>query len=532
MTEVNIELNNSTNENKYEGDYNYEIELSSFQKFLVFFLNLLTGGLGTMLVPFLNKKRKAKTMIIAGIILGIMQIFHVLHFFSLLSGAPFIEKIYERICDDEFLSNFITIENESNSKDDDNNEKVLSFFGNLIENLNISSLIIKKQRIKTLKWIFGLISGFSYGNSLFTVLVNLLEAKKDSPNKKLAIKIFLYNIFNPGSGIILSCFALFPACDCENEKYDKTGIALSIAGIIFGLFILFCPVLLGFGTFIVKITDNMLSFFPLKITLIFIGVLGIVISFILSGVNCNTILEAAKTKVRPLELIFGCGDYSYNLISSFGISSFVRLILNLIIPGSGTLFLQCKYGCNICIILVSIFQFAIGGMFFYTSISILINHDCYSDSYESFFNEILNTTTNLIGDRLDENIVAQKVFNLFYTYGLCFYFSGFYIILALDYIDDIKDIAPYATCLAYIFLSSLTGGLGFALFLPTFLVYYRIIYWANELLGLIILVGGGFICYGGFVYSLFFWDFVNKASKVCFTLFYCCVVCAYAALKA
>ena len=108
----------------------------------------------------------------------------------------------------------------------------------------------------------------------------------------------------------------------------------------------------------------------------------------------------------------------------------------------------------------------------------------------------------------------------------------FYIILALDYIDDIKDIAPYATCLAYIFLSSLTGGLGFALFLPTFLIYYRIIYWANELFGLIILVGGGFICYGGFVYSLFFWDFVNKASKVCFTLFYCCVVCAYAALKA
>ena len=75
MTEVNIELNNSTNENKYEGDYNYEIELSSFQKFLVFFLNLLTGGLGTMLVPFLNKKRKAKTMIIAGIILGIMYFF-------------------------------------------------------------------------------------------------------------------------------------------------------------------------------------------------------------------------------------------------------------------------------------------------------------------------------------------------------------------------------------------------------------------------------------------------------------------------
>ena len=31
----------------------------------------LTGGLGTILLPFLNKKRKIKTMIITGILIGL-----------------------------------------------------------------------------------------------------------------------------------------------------------------------------------------------------------------------------------------------------------------------------------------------------------------------------------------------------------------------------------------------------------------------------------------------------------------------------
>lgn len=52
-------------------DYNYEIELSNFHKILIVILNILTGGIGTMLVPFLNKKRKIKVMIIAGILIGI-----------------------------------------------------------------------------------------------------------------------------------------------------------------------------------------------------------------------------------------------------------------------------------------------------------------------------------------------------------------------------------------------------------------------------------------------------------------------------
>lgn len=59
----------------------------------------------------------------------------------------------------------------------------------------------------------------SYSNSLFTILVNLVSANPDAPNYKLSVKIFLYNLFNPGVGFILSCFSLFPACDCARQKY-------------------------------------------------------------------------------------------------------------------------------------------------------------------------------------------------------------------------------------------------------------------------------------------------------------------------
>ena len=74
-------------DNYIKNDYNFEIELSCYQKVLVIVLNILTGGLGTILVPFLNKKRKIKTMIIAGILIGLFQILHFSHFFSVLIGV-------------------------------------------------------------------------------------------------------------------------------------------------------------------------------------------------------------------------------------------------------------------------------------------------------------------------------------------------------------------------------------------------------------------------------------------------------------
>ena len=38
--------------------YDFEIDLDPWQKILIFVLNIFTGGLGILLLPFLNKKRK------------------------------------------------------------------------------------------------------------------------------------------------------------------------------------------------------------------------------------------------------------------------------------------------------------------------------------------------------------------------------------------------------------------------------------------------------------------------------------------
>ena len=96
-------------DNYIKNDYNFEIELSCCQKVLVIVLNILTGGLGTILVPFLNKKRKIKTMIIAGILIGLIQILHFLHFFSVLTGVKYIENFYDYISDNKFLEKFFKV---------------------------------------------------------------------------------------------------------------------------------------------------------------------------------------------------------------------------------------------------------------------------------------------------------------------------------------------------------------------------------------------------------------------------------------
>ena len=144
---------NNDIDNYIKNDYNFEIELSCYQKVLVIVLNILTGGLGTMLVPFLNKKRKIKTMIIAGILIGLIQILHFLHFFSVLTGVKYIENFYDHISDNKFLEKFFKVNygdiedisdenNENSNKIDDS-----SLFELIINSLqsNISEILVKKK---------------------------------------------------------------------------------------------------------------------------------------------------------------------------------------------------------------------------------------------------------------------------------------------------------------------------------------------------------------------------------------------------
>ena len=117
----------------------FEIELLTWKKILIFILNILTGGLGTMIEPFLIKKKSCK-LIVLGILLGLLQIFHILHFFSLFKEIEFLEKMYDYISDDSFLLNFVY-----KSKKDKNSEENNSILEQLFNIDNISGIISKKE---------------------------------------------------------------------------------------------------------------------------------------------------------------------------------------------------------------------------------------------------------------------------------------------------------------------------------------------------------------------------------------------------
>lgn len=45
-------------ENYIKDKYDFEIKLDLWKSILILILNILTGGLGTLLVPFLNQKKR------------------------------------------------------------------------------------------------------------------------------------------------------------------------------------------------------------------------------------------------------------------------------------------------------------------------------------------------------------------------------------------------------------------------------------------------------------------------------------------
>lgn len=115
--------------------YDFEIILSCWQKILIIILNILTGGFGTMLTPFMNKKKKKLRLIVAGILLGLFQIIHFLHFFSLFKGIKYVEDIYDIISGDKILETLFS----NNSND---GSETIPFFEDT--ELNLAEIISQK----------------------------------------------------------------------------------------------------------------------------------------------------------------------------------------------------------------------------------------------------------------------------------------------------------------------------------------------------------------------------------------------------
>ena len=281
--------NEDNSYNPYLSKYDFEIKLANWKRVLITILNIFTGGIGTLIEPFLNERPKKKRLIFAAIVLSFFQIFHFLHGISLLAKVKFLEDIYDSINDDSVFEIIFGDEEK------DNNDGVQSEIINLMASynnqtkLNVADLISKKSRIKFLKECFGFINGMSYCNSIFSILLDFMD---DEKKKILSYKVVFYSILNPGGGIILASFALIPSCDCCNGIYNIKGIIICIISIILGLIVMITPISLVLGLYLTKITDKMITVFPLKIALIFIGALGILISIITSGYNKKLIKDS------------------------------------------------------------------------------------------------------------------------------------------------------------------------------------------------------------------------------------------------
>ena len=483
--------------------YDFEIILDTWQKIFITILNILTGGFGTIITPFMNKKKKKLRLIFAGIFLGLFQIIHFLNFFSLFKGIKYIEDIYDIISDDKILETLFS----------NNDSKAIPFFEDT--KLNLAEIIKKESRKKFLKVCFGLISGLSYSNSFFTTLVNFMNEDLNETNKKLAYKVVLYSFLNPGGGIILSAFALFPFCAEKNVR----GIVASIISFLIGIVIVFCPFSIGLGFYLYKLKSKMITLFPIKITLLFIGILGTFISFITSGINKNKIIESIRAIEEPLnafDIIYKCGGDTITLTSTFDCKSIARLIGNIFIPGSGTMSLLCKYGCECGIFKIAIIQNIMGGTFFISIILIIFGKGC------DVFN--CKDENDLINE--EKYIFSVMFIDYLYTVGLCFYFSGIVLIIITDYMPHRYPDKKIIRVTVGFILNILTGGLGTMLYFNyIFKITMKKEYSCfticfTYLISSAVFEFGGIVCFAGTLFCIFYSDIASKACKIAFPICY------------
>jgi hypothetical protein len=122
-------------------------------------------------------------------LLVFFQTLHFLHGLSLLTKIKFLEDIYKSICDDSVFEIIFGDEEKDDNKIEQENAILYMFeYFNKNTKLNVAELISKESRIEFLTSCFSIISGMSYCNSIFSLLVNFMN---DEKNKILSYKIVL-----------------------------------------------------------------------------------------------------------------------------------------------------------------------------------------------------------------------------------------------------------------------------------------------------------------------------------------------------
>lgn len=294
-----------------------------------------------MISPFLlNKNNINCRNVLVAFMIGIIQILHFVHILSLIFKFQFINNFYDIIGGENLLKPFMS----------DKYKAFINETKEIEDNIDIvikpDEIISKDSRISFLKIIIFVISSLSYVNSNITPFINLIK------DKDLDFKMLTYGIFNPGAGIFVSGILFF------NGEYCK--IIISLIGVLFGIILMFCPYLLGIGLYLVKIIKHILNLFLVKIITIYFGIVGMIFSLIYSILQNDLNKNNSKKTKEIFDINFEICSYSCEKKSNFGIVTIIRIIFNLVIPGSGIFSLLCNFGCHIGIFFIGLFQMISG----------------------------------------------------------------------------------------------------------------------------------------------------------------------------
>ena len=282
-------------------------------------------------------------------------------------------------------------------------------------------ILAKNSRITFIKIILLTLSGFSYLNSSFIPLYNLIN------KKEITFKMLTLGIVNPVGGMFISSVLYF--------KNDWKNLVISLIGNLIGIILMICPYFLGVGLYLTIILKSISNLFLFKIISICIGVSGTFFNLVF-----NILQKNLKNKLNQYEEInmfdidcIICSEH-YELKSYFGYFSIIRIICNILIPGSGIFSLLCKYGWTIGIFFTGIVIFFSGIEFLIIFISLLVNR---SQDYE--------------------DIVLLFIF---FTSTLLLHLAGIIIIIISDYFPEKPEEYNGLAIFPLTLLNLISGGLG------------------------------------------------------------------------
>lgn len=399
-----------------------------YKKLIILILNFCTCGFGTIISPFILNGECSCRKVFVAIIYGLLQVLHFVNIISMIFGFKFIKDFYDIIGGENILKPFMSDKyKEFSEMANEVSEKIPP---NDVFKIEPPGILSMDQRVYFLKIFLLLISGISYINSNLSPIIDLIK------EKDLDFKMLTYGVFNPGAGMFISGILFF------NNEGCKT--IISLIGVIIGILLMFCPFILGIGLYLMKIVKNILNFYLVKIIITSFGFFATIFSLIFSFLQNNLDKNDKKKQknIFDIDCKFAENKENYEIKSHFGIGTIIRIIANIILPGSGIFSLACKYGCDDGVFITGFVHIFSGLIFIYTIFYLIFKkREDYDYEQENKYEQYL------------------FVYSLF-TINLINHYCGALIIFISDYFPKKPKNYDGLGALIIIILNLLSGGYG------------------------------------------------------------------------